>query len=467
MQKRFIVLTIIAMGSIVLLAAFQPLRTVVTETAVSQTAALSPAAQTSAVVSAEGRVEPLFFNDLSFQTGGIVAEILVAEGDQVSAGDALIRLETTDFEINLQQSEARLVSAEAGLEAAHKQVALAQAGITTAQGNVTAAEANLALTKAGPLPEEIAEAESNLAVAEASVVQAGGSRNAVLSSVTNSQIQSAEANLALATADLRALEDNYQAIIDACFTAQNGDEICPLYGQVEESTRAQLEIAQANQIAAQAAVNSLRSGPTAAQRRLANSGVSLAEANLLISQAQLDLLLAGVTSEQIAIVEVGVQQAEVGVKIAEVGVAQAEAAVTQAEAGVATANAAVAAAQAALGRLTLTATFDGEVARISTNVGELVGGGFPIISLADFAEWHIQTIDLTELDIAQVQLGDGVDVRFDAIPGTAVSGEVIDVALISSLSRGDVVYEVTIRLDDAPDLPIRWGMTTFADIDTN
>ncbi|MEM7331102.1 MAG: HlyD family efflux transporter periplasmic adaptor subunit [Chloroflexota bacterium] len=468
MNKRLIFFTLFAVVSIGLLAAFQPFSSSVSvETAVSQTAPLAPAAQIGGVVTAEGRVEPLFFSDLSFQTGGVVTEILVSEGDIVSAGDPLVRLESTDFEISLQQAQARLTSAQASLSAAQNQLALAQAGVDTAQSNVTAAVANLALTTAGPLPEEIAEAESNLSVAEASVVQASGTRSASLNGVTASQIQSAEANLASVTADLRAIEDNYEAILDSCFELPNGDEVCPLFGPVEESTRTQLEIAQANQIAAQAQLDALRRGPTAAQRSLADSGVVLAEANLLLSQAQLDLLLAGPTPEQIAVAEVAVQQAEVGVQIAEVGVAQAEAAVTQAEAGVETAQATVDSAQAALVRLTLTATFDGEVSRISTNVGELVGGGLPVVTMADFGEWHVQTIDLTELDIAAVEVGDSVEVTFDAIRNTAVSGEVIDIALMSTLSRGDVVYEVTIRMDADSDLPVRWGMTAFVDIDTN
>jgi hypothetical protein len=40
------------------------------------------------------------------------------------------------------------------------------------------------------------------------------------------------------------------------------------------------------------------------------------------------------------------------------------------------------------------------------------------------------------------------------------------VALVASLARGDVVYEVTVALDAAPDLPLRWGMTAVVDIES-
>ena len=85
----------------------------------------APAAQ-GGLVSAEGQVVPLFDVNVGFQTGGTVAEILVSEGDTVSIGDALIRLESADVELAVQQAEARLVSAQAALSLVQNQLALAQ-----------------------------------------------------------------------------------------------------------------------------------------------------------------------------------------------------------------------------------------------------------------------------------------------------------------------------------------------------
>ena len=53
-----------------------------------------------------------------------------------------------------------------------------------------------------------------------------------------------------------------------------------------------------------------------------------------------------------------------------------------------------------------------------------------------------------------------------ALPGTVLSGMVTAVALLPNLSRGDVVYTVTIDLPETADLPLRWGMTAFVDIAT-
>ena len=437
-----------------------------TETAVSKEAVSSkPVAQSGGIVSAEGLVEPLFFVGLSFQSGGEVTEILVEEGDAVAVGDELIRLDSSQQEIALAQAEARLVSAEAALLAAEKQLELAEAAVASAEGIIVSAEANLALTEAGPLPEEIAAAEANLAAAQAGISQAAASRDVALDITSDADIFAAEANLAAAQADLRRLEEGYQDIIDACFELPDGSEVCPLYGAVEENTRGQLEAARLGRDAAQEALNALRNGPTAAQTRAAGGAVGVAVANRDAAQAQLDLLLAGASAEQVAIAQIGVEQAQAAKAIAESALTQAAAGVTQAEAGVTQATANLETAKAAMERTILRSTIDGQVSRINTSVGQLVAPSVPVVTVADFSDWLVQTTDLTELDVAAVAVGSTAEVTLDAIPNETISGEVTNVALVPSVSRGDVVYETTIRLDERTDLPIRWGMTAFVDIE--
>ncbi|HID53410.1 MAG TPA: HlyD family efflux transporter periplasmic adaptor subunit [Anaerolineae bacterium] len=451
-----------------LLAACQSEGGVDTAVSAKPNAVSKPAAQAGIdVVSAEGVVEPLFYVGLAFQTGGEVAEILVEEGDQVQAGDVLIKLDAADLEIALQQAEARLASAQAGLVAAQKQLELAQSGVQTAQGAIEAAEANLALTKAGPQPEEIAAAEANLAAAEAAVQQAASQRNASLDVTSEADIFEAEANVAQAMAQVRALEEGYENILDACFELPDGSEVCPLYGPVEESTRQQLEVARQNLAAAQAALDALRQGPTGAQRQAAQGGVAFAIANRDAAQTQLDLLLAGVTPEQIAVAEAGVVKARAGLAIAKAEVTKAEAAVEQAEAAVQQAEVNVASANTALERTVLQARFAGEVSRIHTSVGQLAQPGMAVVTVADFSEWLVQTTDLTELDVPLVGIGASVEVELDALPNEKLTGTVTAVSLTPSLSRGDVVYKTTIQLDNPDDLPIRWGMTAFVDIEAN
>lgn len=448
------------------MTAFVTVGTTAVRTAATTNNAGQSTAALETTVFSEGALEPLLFANLSLPTGGQVVEILVAEGQSVNSGDPLLRLDSADVEIALQQAEAQLATAESGLIVAQTQWQLAQAGVDTAVGQVVVAQAQLDLVQSDPLPEEIAAAQAGVTAAQAGITQAAGSRDAALDFATTSAILTAEANLATATAERVTLENQYETILTTCVDLPDGSEICPLYGPVEEGTRAQLAAARAGEAAAQAALNQLRAGPTGAQQAAAGGGVTIAVANQAVAQARLDLLLAGATPEQVALAAVGVTQAEVGVALAEVRVMEAEAAVAQAEAQAAAARVAVNAAQIALERMTLTAPFAGVAAAIRVNTGELVGPGLPLLTLADLSGWQVQTTDLTELDVARITAGSPIDVRFDAIPNAALSGVVTEVALTPGLAQGDVVYKVTARLQPAPDLPLRWGMTALVDIDS-
>lgn len=417
-------------------------------------------------VNTEGYIEPLNFIDLSFQTAGEITEIAVKEGAQVKTGDVLIRMDDTELAQALDLAQARLSSIQIGMTAAQNQLELARAGVTTSESGVGAAKANLALIQAGPRPEEIAAAEAALKAAESAIAQATGKREMALDVISDADIFAAEAAVDQALAVLRALEDSYQTILDTCFKMPDGGKICPLLGPQEESAREQVQVAQLNYQAALLALDAAKQGPTAAQQRAAAGDVQVAMANRDAAKAQLDLLLSGATPEVIALTEIGVRQAEAAVEIAKAKVAGAEAAVQQAQAAIEQAQANVDSAQAALDRLTLRAPYAGTISRIDASKGQLAGPGIPVITLANFDGWLVKTTDLTELDVASVHEGQPASVTLDAIPNETITGLVTRVALTADSSMGDVVYEAIIKLDDALDLPIRWGMTAYVEIET-
>lgn len=421
------------------------------------------AQSTADIVSAEGQVVPQEQAALAFQIGGTVETVFVADGDVVQAGEALLQLDSAAAELGLQQAQARLATAQSGLTAAQNEQGLAETAVSTAQSRLQVAQANLALVEAGAQPEQIAAAESRVAAAQAAITQAVGRRDAALDIADASDILAAEAAVAAAQAQVQQLEQAYQEILDSCFDTPDG-EVCPLFGPIEEQTRQQLDAARLNQQAAQAGLEALQNGATPAQRQAANAQIGVAQANLAIAQAQLELLRAGATPEQIRLAEVAVEQAQVGVQQAEVRIVQAEAGVVVAETAVSLAQTGVESAELALERTFLRAAFDGTVVSVALSVGELAAPGFPVVTLANFGAWQIETIDLTELDVALVAEGSAVTVRVDALPDVELEGVVTAVALLPTLARGDVAYTVTIDLLETADLPLRWGMTAFVDI---
>lgn len=406
------------------------------------------------VVSAEGTLLPVRSANLAFQGGGKVVEILVEEGEVVPAGTPIIRLEATELETAIIQAEAGITQAEASLELANAQIVAAQASVETAQTAVAVAEAQLALAEADPSEAEIASIERNIDTATALVGQAAAQRDLALAGPTEAQIAAAEAQLAAAEAEEATLQAQYDTLL-----AQG------IGGPQETQLRNALDAAKEATEAARVALNELLNGTTTEQQVAAYSGVNVAVAQREAAEAQLDILLAGASPEQIEIFAISVEQAQAGVAQAEAGVVQAQAGVTQAEATIEQAQAALTSAQASLEKMTLVAPFAGTVADMLIEEGEIVAPGIPVVRLADFSSWVVETTDLTELDIVAVSLGQEVEVRVVALPDERIPGRVTDIATTSTLARGDVTYGVTIELEDGESLPLRWGMTAFVDID--
>jgi HlyD family secretion protein len=409
------------------------------------------------VVSAEGQIVPLRDALLSFQTGGEVVEIIAEKGTVVGSGDAILRLDATDQEIALVQAQAAVEIAEAGKQTAEAGLLAAQTGEKAADVGLQAAQVALALVMAEPTEAEIALSESGVALAQAGVGQASAGQGVVLQGASGSQIQAAEAQLRAAEVQLLPVRD----ALDALMREESNDE--------DAVARAQLNYnaAVANVTAAQAALDEARSGATGGQRQSAFGNVSSAAAQRDAMQAQLDQLFAGSREEQITVAEASVAQAEAAVAEAALAVVQAGTAITQADAGIAQAEAAVDSAQDALARMTLTAPFDGVVADIQPALGEVVGSGVPVVTYGDFGGWLVKTTDLTELDVVDLKVGAPVEIQIDAVPGEVLMGTVSNIGTTSQLTRGDVTYEVTIALDDLKDLPLRWGMTVFVNVDVD
>jgi multidrug resistance efflux pump len=115
-------------------------------------------------------------------------------------------------------------------------------------------------------------------------------------------------------------------------------------------------------------------------------------------------------------------------------------------------------ARGALANAELRAPFEGTITNLDLKVGDSVTSGKPVAKLADLSSWVIKSTDLTENDVVNIKQGQPVNVTFDAIPGKTLTGTVESIAQNYDKKQGDIVYEVTVRLSDK--LPeMRWGMT--------
>jgi multidrug resistance efflux pump len=242
------------------------------------------------------------------------------------------------------------------------------------------------------------------------------------------KVMAAEAKLAIAQLQLEMLE-----------AGAGADDLAMAASQVDQAEAdVQTAQAQVSQAEAQASKAQAAVAKAEAQLNQAGANLDLSAGQLEQAQAQYDLLVAGSRAEDLAAAEASVAQAE----------------------------AALAGAQNALADSVLVAPFSGTVGAVLSSEGELVGPQLPVIQLGDLTQLQVETVDLSEVDVDHLQVGQSATVTIDALAGKAVGATVTDVAVLATQRLGDRVFAVTLSLDPGSGADLRWGMTAFVEIRT-
>jgi HlyD family secretion protein len=131
-------------------------------------------------------------------------------------------------------------------------------------------------------------------------------------------------------------------------------------------------------------------------------------------------------------------------------------------ADVGAAQARVDAAQATLNMARLIAPFNGTITDARPLVGDQVAPGTIGFRIDDLSSLLVD-VDISEVDINSVAVGQPVTLTFDAILGSEYHGEVIQVAQAGDPLQGVVSFTVTVKLTDA-DAKVKPGMTAAVTI---
>jgi len=118
-------------------------------------------------------------------------------------------------------------------------------------------------------------------------------------------------------------------------------------------------------------------------------------------------------------------------------------------------------AREALGDYTVRAPFDGIVAKVSVQNTDAVSAATPIVTL--IARQKVAEITLNEVDAAKVKVGQKVTLTFDAVDGLSISGEVVEVGTLGTVTQGVVNYTAKIGFD-TQDERVKPGMSVRAAI---
>jgi HlyD family secretion protein len=383
------------------------------------------------------------------ELGGRVVELLADEGDEVEAGQVLVRLDGT----------------------------LLEAQIEAAQAAVDAAEAELAQAEAGARPEQVRQAGAALAQAEAGrdgAYQAWQDTVAIRDNPQDLDLQIVQAKTQLAAAEATlnqtvALKDAAEIAYDNYWEAKSElNKAKKKLEQIPKSLRPTMYVppefhfipnaywkawvgvnsAGAAYDGAVVALNDLyamRNNPQelSAQVDAAEAQYQAAEAAVQVARAQLDALRAGATEEEIAIAEAQVEQAQ----------AALDALLVQRE------------------KLTIVAPVGGLVLERSVHEGELAAPGATLLTLGDLDDVTL-TVYVPEDRLGRVFIGQRVEVRVDSFPGRTFEGVVVAIAQEAEFTprnvqtqeeRVNMVFAVDVSIPNA-DHALKPGLPADAEI---
>lgn len=91
------------------------------------------------------------------------------------------------------------------------------------------------------------------------------------------------------------------------------------------------------------------------------------------------------------------------------------------------------------------APFDGTLASINIKKTDSVSAGEAVATL--ITKTQLAEISLNEVDVAKIKIGQKSTLTFDAIPDLTISGTVVDIDAIGTVSQGVVTYTVKISFD--------------------
>ncbi|MBI3163042.1 MAG: hypothetical protein DPW18_00325 [Chloroflexi bacterium] len=384
------------------------------------------------IASREVRIAP--------QVGGQVVSINVEEGQQVTAGDELFRLDDSLLKAQQQQAQASVQLAEAAVATAKAQYDVALNAVRLQDQQARTSAWNATQLDQFELPvwyfdkeEKIASAASEVEASQSNLDKEKANLEKVLGDLTSQDFLEAEKRVADAQAAFLIAD----LVLTQAQAAQDKE-------YMEDYAQSLFDAAESE----------LKSAQTDYDRLLttkAAEDVLEARARLKVAQERFDRaldyhnsLLTGDQSMQL--------------KAAEAGVQQAEAALAQAQA-------ALAAIDVQLEKTIVTAPVDGVVLTRGIEVGETLAPGGVVITIGQLQEVEL-VVYIPETEYGKVNLGDQVSIAVDSFPGQTFTGSVTYISDKAEFTPRNVqtvegrqatVYAIKLSVPN-PELKLKPGM---------
>jgi len=397
-------------------------------------------------INATGKIIPEQFASLSVAAAGVVESVTIREGDSVEKGALLVQIKGGE-------------QAKAAIAAAKFELTNAQIALNNLYENTDLQGANA--LKTAEDTEDALEDLLNRELQEALALQALADIEKLIENTERSY------NYAINTADEADIDVQRAQVTLAKDTLDKAIEDYEPYEDKPEDNLARAVYLQKKAAAQQVydyavrRLNALLGTGSEADIAVASANLGTAQAQRIKAQLDWERVQEGPNPGDVALLEVQIKDAYKDYEIYQSGPDPDN--LAAAEARVANAEAQLDAAKAALDNLQLLAPYDGIISDLNINPNEWVSPGQPIMIFADLSNLRIETTDLSEIDVAKLQVGYQAEVTFDAFPDLVLIGTVMRISPKAAAGSG-VNYTVVIELADIPG-NLRWGMTTFVEID--
>jgi HlyD family secretion protein len=348
---------------------------------------------------------------------------IIAESKVVPSRSAVLSFSSPGVVAEALVDEGQMVK-EGQVIARLKGVERARSAVTTAELAVLSSQQ--AIKKLNDA-WEVAKSNAELALAEAKIALEDAQdarKNKNFQRVGSNYLDELQANYVLAQQAVKDAEDIFENVVDR--PEDNADRAAAL---------AMLARARINRDRALENLNYALGLPDANEVAKADAKVEIAKARLTDAQRVYDDLKNSPNPDDISLAEESLRNSQDLLK----------------------------AAQTALADLEMKSPFSGTVVVNQLKTGEFSNPGMNTVTIADLANMQVETTDLTELNIVHIQVGEAVAVSIDALPELELTGTVERIKALGENSQGDIVYTVTIRLDQQ-DARLLWNMngtTTF------
>ena len=402
-----------------------------TEPAASiRTTVIRPADTAVDRVTAAGNIELVDTAQVVAQVNGYVEDVLVEVGDEVGSGDLLVALERGDLRRAVDQASLNLTSAELQLENLLADADAAE--LAAAAAELKSAEENLAEVQNGASEGALAAARSSAASAWAkySDLRDGASENEriqLAAAVDNARVAMQEAQTEY---DKVAWREDVGMTRQAAQLQQSTISYESALAAYEEAvapaSQADLQAALSQAQTAQQQLDDLVAGPTAVN-------IAAAQAQVAAAQSRLDALLRGADETDVELARLSIEQAQLTLLEARLDLVKAD----------------------------LNAPAAGTVLQVNVDESDRISAGTVAITVADLGQLQL-TIDVAEVDIPKISVGQLADVSIDAFPERVFAGMISGIEPTSNAKEGVIDYPVTVRLIDEALEGVRPGMTAVA-----